>query len=322
MHDPTTWQQILKTAITSTKQLSELLSIPHQNIISDFPLKVPLPFVAKMQQKNPKDPLLLQVLIQSLENLPQPGFSQDPLAEKQYNITDGIIHKYNNRALVTLAGGCAINCRYCFRRHFDYHKNQTNLATTSQAYQYLKNNQTIKEVILSGGDPLLQNDNQLAKIFANLALIPHIQTVRIHSRLPIVIPARITNEFIKVLQSTRLKSVLVVHCNHPQELANDTLQAFKTLTQNSIMVFNQSVLLKNINDNSEVLIALSEKLFQQHVMPYYLHVLDPVQGSQHFALSLAKTKQLQQELLINLPGYLVPKIVIDSVGSSYKQAIS
>ena len=316
------WQHELKNSIDNNHDLLKALNLPTNNIKSKFKLKAPLSFVKKMQPKNPLDPLLLQVLIQNQENITTPGYSTDPLTEKQYNPAQGIIHKYKNRALVILAGGCAINCRYCFRRHFEYSNNQTNLDISSHSFQYIKNNTSIKEIILSGGDPLLHNDEKIKHIIKNIEQIKHVTTIRIHSRLPIVIPSRITNDLLKTLKDSKLNIVIVTHCNHAQELDESTAIAFDKLISAKITLLNQSVLLKNINDSTKILIELSYKLFSQKVIPYYIHALDPVQGSQHFAIDVKHIMQLEDALKTELPGYLVPKFVQDGTNQNYKQTIS
>jgi L-lysine 2,3-aminomutase len=314
-----TWQDHLKQALTSPEKLCQHLGIPHPTCSSPFAFKVPWPFIEKMQPNNPNDPLLLQVLTQPIENQATAGFSSDPLQESHISPTPGVLHKYHGRALITLSGGCAIHCRYCFRRAFDYHHHQTNLHPDSPAYQYICNTPSLHEIILSGGDPLLYPDQRLKKIIENLAKIPHLKRVRIHTRLPIVIPQRITQTLAAALTQTRLQAIMVIHCNHPQELDDNTAQAFKTLKQAGMTLLNQSVLLKNINDNAASLITLSETLFEQGVLPYYLHTLDTVVGSAHFQVTDAVTEQLYRQLLTQCPGYLVPKLVSDGPGHPYKQ---
>lgn len=316
------WQEELKTSINNNHDLLTTLGLPTNNLDSKFKLKAPLSFVAKMQPNNPQDPLLLQVLIQQQENLISTDYSKDPLAEKKSNPAQGVIHKYNNRALIILAGGCAINCRYCFRRHFEYSKNQTNLDTSSAAYQYLKTNKSISEVILSGGDPLLHHDDKIQQIINNLEAIQHIKTIRIHTRLPIVIPNRITSKFVSILKKCQLNIVIVTHCNHPQELDANTKNAFAKLINANITIFNQTVLLKNINDSADILIKLSHKLFAQKIIPYYIHALDAVQGSQHFAKDINEIINLETALKTELPGYLVPKFVKDGINQKFKLPIA
>jgi L-lysine 2,3-aminomutase len=316
------WQAELKQAITSKSDLLRHLKLPtpqHFEADPAFKLRVPWPFVRRMHSGNPQDPLLLQVLPQAREDDDSPGYTQDPLQERQTNPETGVIHKYAGRALLILSGGCAINCRYCFRRHFNYHENTTPLKSDGPAYQYLKNNTSIKEVILSGGDPLLYDDDQLSRVIKTLEGLDHIKRLRIHTRLPIVIPQRITSAFTDLLRHTRFHATLVVHCNHPQELDTHTAHAFDQIRSANIHLLNQSVLLKGINDCSETLIELSETLFEQGVLPYYLHTLDPVQGSAHFDISPKVIHELALDLLKHCPGYLVPKIVSDHPKTAYKR---
>ena len=312
------WQEVLKQAVTNPKELCDYLGLDLPTYHSPFRFKAPWPFIQRMTHNNPNDPLFLQVMNQLQESHTEPGFNQDPLGETHINPTPGVLHKYHGRALITLAGGCAIHCRYCFRRHFDYQKNQTNLSLHSPAYTYLATHSSIEEVILSGGDPLLHQDQKLLDIISHLADIPHLKRIRIHSRLPIVIPQRITARLLSALTSSRLQPILVIHCNHAQELDQHTQQAFSALQQNNITILNQAVLLRGINDDGPTLVSLSEALFSQGVLPYYLHTLDPVAGAAHFDVRPQRIKQCYEYLLSHCPGYLVPKLVTDGPGKAYK----
>ncbi|MBM93543.1 MAG: EF-P beta-lysylation protein EpmB [Legionellales bacterium] len=316
----TDWRIDLKTAVTDHTTLLTHLKLPtHQSVMpTPFPLRVPWPFIHRMKPQDPQDPLLLQVLPQETEHIHAPGYSLDPLQELNKNPVTGIIHKYQGRALLLLAGGCAINCRYCFRRHFNYTANTTPFKKQDTTYQYLQNDRSIQEVILSGGDPLLYDDGPLDRVIQTLESLSHLKRLRIHTRLPIVIPNRITSTFVQRLAQSHLKVTLVVHCNHPQELDITTAEAFDRLRQKGIYVLNQSVLLKGINDDSSTLIELSETLFEQGVLPYYLHQLDPVMGSAHFEVPHDQIKQIEHDLLCALPGYLVPKIVSDQPNTLHK----
>ena len=320
MKNDDSWQVAIQNSITDLSELCELLNI---NLVDDyqqnkFTLRVPREFIAKMQPGNNQDPLLLQILPQAQEQIVAPGFNQDPLQENNSNPIPGLLHKYNNRALLLVAHSCAINCRYCFRREFSYKDN----IIAPQALEYIAEHPEITEVILSGGDPLIAPDKHLAKLITKITAINHVQILRIHTRLPIVIPQRITNELINILVNTRLKVVIVMHCNHPQEICADIKYYCKKLQNNNITLLNQSVLLKNINDNVKALTTLSYKLFDCGVMPYYLHMLDPVAGSCHFEVDAQTAGKLYQELLANLPGYLVPKLVREIPGAKFKVPVS
>ena len=315
------WQQELQQAITSTAELLEILAIDPKacpNLLAQpqqFPLLVPRSFVARMQKNNLNDPLLRQVLPVTEEEKIVAGFGQDPLEENKLIRIPGLLHKYHGRVLITLSDACAINCRFCFRRYFLYQKPNLALA---EILSYLANDKKIYEVILSGGEPLLLNDQKLKSLFVQLAALKHIKYLRIHSRLPIVMPSRITDEFIKCFTSTRLQSIMVMHCNHPNEIDSNVANAMQRLKQANITLLNQSVLLKDINDSASTLIELNNKLFNLGALPYYLHLLDKVQGAAHFKVTKKTARLLIKELLRKLPGYLVPKLVVEQANTAHK----
>ena len=322
------WKQILADVVRDPAELLALLDLPadqlpqHLAASKDFALRVPRPFVARMKPGDWHDPLLLQVLPQGSELDYQPGYSNDPLAEAQSNPKPGIIHKYHGRVLLILSGGCAINCRYCFRRHFPYQANNPSRSEWQASLNYIAEDPTIEEVILSGGDPLTVSDHSLTELIAQLENIPHVKTLRIHSRLPIVIPQRINASFLTLLTATRLNTVMVVHCNHPQEIDDRVGFALQQLSRQGTTVLNQSVLLKGINDDLNTLTELSQRLFQFGVLPYYLHLLDKVEGAAHFDVSEQQAQQLASGLLHCLPGYLVPKLVKEQPGALSKTPLS
>lgn len=309
----TIWQRALSSAITDIPELCDALqlSISDSDAIQraqqSFALRVPREFVARMEKGNPRDPLLLQVLPQAIEMQKTPGFSADPLNENQKNPVPGLLHKYPNRVLLTLTGVCAINCRYCFRKSFPYEENNPSRANWNRALEYISQDENIDEVILSGGDPLILKDNLIAEFVLQLEKISHVERLRIHTRLPIVIPQRVTDEWIAWMQQSRFKIIVVVHCNHANEIDESVLIALKKLRV-AATVLNQSVLLKNINDNAETLVNLSKRLFQADVLPYYLHLLDKVDGAAHFDVTEEKANELMSEIKKQLPGFLVPKL--------------
>lgn len=314
------WRQSLSNAIMDFSTLCEMLSIS-PNAVSDmitaeksFPLRVPREFVARMEKGNPRDPLLLQVLPQAIEMLPTKNYCHDPLQELQKNPVPGLLHKYFGRVLLTLTGGCAIHCRYCFRRHFPYADNLPGRENWQRALQYIADNHTIEEVILSGGDPMLLQDHLLAAFSLQLEKIAHVQRLRIHTRLPIVIPSRVTEDWITWMQKSRFQIVVVVHCNHPNEIDHEVIHALKRLKKAEITLFNQSVLLKGVNDHANTLIELSKKLFQAGVLPYYLHLLDHVQGAAHFDVDEIVAEKLMSEIETKLPGFLVPRLAREVPG--------
>jgi EF-P beta-lysylation protein EpmB len=314
----------LKNLITDPAELLQLLEIDPALLPSAieaaklFPLRVPRSFVARMQKGNVRDPLLRQVLPLGLELNDSPGFTRDPLNEKVANPIPGLLHKYHGRVLLTVVGSCAINCRYCFRRSFAYDENNPGTKGWERVVDYIARDSTITEVILSGGDPLVAPDEHLAALSQKLATIPHVKTLRIHSRLPIVSPERVTAELINWFTASRLRPVLVVHCNHPQEIDLEVRAALQKLKQAGITLLNQAVLLREINDSAEVLIELSEALFDMGVLPYYLHLLDKVQGTAHFDVAEERAQKIIGEMMRRLPGYLVPKLVREVAGAPTK----
>lgn len=318
------WQQSLASAITSWSDLYDLLELDVSNVNfseraqQSFALRVPREFAARMQKANPHDPLLLQILPQAIELQMVDNFSNDPLFEIQKNPVPGLLHKYPNRVLLTLTGGCAINCRYCFRRHFPYDDNLPGRVNWQRAIDYIAADKNLDEVILSGGDPLVLKDHLIAEFVSQLEKIKHIERLRIHTRLPIVIPSRVTAEWIMWMQKTRFHMIVVVHCNHANEIDSTVKNALKKLCAVST-VLNQSVLLKNVNDDATALVNLSKKLFDANVLPYYLHLLDKVQGAAHFDVSEEKADALIAEIKKQLPGFLVPKLAREVPGMLSKR---
>ncbi len=319
------WQKELAAGFKDQKHLLEYLD--HDDIDGSllaqqqFSTRVPKKFADKMRKQDLDCPLLKQVLPSQAELQLIDGYVVDPLKENQFNVMPGLLHKYHGRVLVTIAGSCAINCRYCFRRHFPYNENQINLNQWQNIVDYIKNDSSINEIIFSGGDPLMVQNQRLKKYIFDLETIKHIDTLRFHTRMPIVLPERIDSEFLDLMNQTSLNKVMVVHCNHPQELCQQTKNIFLELQQSNVILLNQSVLLKGINDNIQTLARLSRKLFQQGVLPYYLHLLDKVEGSAHFDTTLKDAKQIYKNLQTILPGYLVPKLVQEIAGEKNKTRI-
>jgi EF-P beta-lysylation protein EpmB len=319
------WQKKLAQGFSTASELLHFLELSTAYSLDaqkQFPSKIPLSFAMRMQKGNPDDPLLRQVLAVDEELMDVPGFSLDPLQEEQFNPHKGLLHKYKGRVLLTLTGACAINCRFCFRRHFPYQKNNPGRAGWKEVFNYIRNDPSIFEVILSGGDPLLATDNVLSEIISELCGISHITTLRFHTRIPVVFPERIDEAFLALLASTPLRKVIVLHTNHPQELNEEVGNVLKALTQQGCHLLNQSVLLAGINDDVETLSALSQTLFSYGVLPYYLHLLDKVQGTAHFDVLYDNALQLHQELRSSLPGYLVPRLAFESPGASSKIIVS
>lgn len=325
--DENSWQKDLSQVITDPKKLLSLLDIEpleylqHFKAKQLFPVRVPLPFIKRMKKGDFNDPLLKQVMPLSSEFVVSEGFMTDPLEEHD-TVAEGLLHKYKNRVLMIVRAGCAVNCRYCFRRHFPYQDNSPNKQRWQQALTYINNHEEISEVIFSGGDPLMAKDDYLAWLVKQIEAIPHVKRLRIHTRLPVVIPNRITKELVNLLSQTRLKATMVFHINHTNEIDDDFAKALEPLREARIPLFNQSVLLNGVNDDSDILIELSEKMFDIGITPYYLHLFDPVQGAAHFDVSEKKAITIVNEMLANLPGFLMPKLVREIAGQTNKTPIN
>lgn len=307
------WLRDLATAFNDPIALLNYLELPVSEFEQDiqarklFALRVPRPFAEKMEKGNRHDPLFLQAMSLAEEFLEAEGFSQDPL-EEQHSPAPNILHKYHNRLLFMLKNSCAINCRYCFRRHFPYNEVKSGKASWDQSLAYIAEHRELEEVILSGGDPLMAKDSEIDWLLSRLEQIPHINTLRIHSRLPVVIPNRITDELCQRLAASRLNCVLVTHINHANEIDQTFAEKIAKLKQAGVVLLNQSVLLKGVNDNAQTLKALSDKLFGYGILPYYLHLLDKVQGASHFFIEDYQASLIYQELQRITSGYLVPKL--------------
>ena len=322
------WQQQLRDAIRDGATLLASLGLSaedgawSQEAARQFPVRVPLPFLRRMRYGDINDPLLKQVLAVPEEDQAVPGWSNDPLAEVAANPVPGLIHKYQGRVLLLPTSACAVNCRYCFRRHFPYGDNQLNNEALAKAIDYIAADSSLEEVILSGGDPLILQDSALHKLLERLSAVPHLQRVRIHSRLPVVIPARITNDLLDALGQSRLRSVMVIHCNHPNELDDELAEALNHLRQSGVPVLNQSVLLKNINDDTDVLVSLQQRLFDEAgVLPYYLHLPDKVAGTWHFDVDEEHASTVMKAMRMRLPGFLVPRLAREVPGEGAKRVL-
>ena len=321
------WKTELSHCVNSIDELLNQLGLKAEDLntteqaTNEFPIKVPQSFVQLMEYGNPNDPLLKQVLPITSELQVDNNFSTDPVDESSFNPVPGIVHKYRNRVLMIISPNCAINCRYCFRRHFPYDENRQSKQQWLKALDYLKTKPEINEVIFSGGDPLAANDHFLRWLTAEIESIQHIKRLRIHTRLPVVIPSRVDDQLLNWLGNTRLKPTLVLHINHANEIDEALCQGVDRLKKSGITVLNQSVLLKGINDNSDQLISLSEKLFDAGIMPYYLHMLDPVQGASHFDVSMDRAVEIFRQIQTELPGFLVPKLVQERASERSKSLI-
>ena len=274
-----------------------------------FPLLVPLSYVRRMQPGNVRDPLLRQVLPLREEKNASPGFSLDAVDDLAARQAPGLLQKYHGRALLVTTGSCAVHCRYCFRRDYPYDDEPRRLDDWTAALDVLSSDSTIREVILSGGDPLMLTDRRLEELCCRLAAIPHVDRIRIHSRLPIVLPSRVTARLIDSLRRLRPQTIFVVHANHANEVRDDCQAALQKLIHSGFPVLNQAVLLRNINDSADALEQLSLALINIGVMPYYLHQLDRVTGTAHFEVPASTGLALIEQLRSRLPGYAVPQYV-------------
>ncbi len=312
-----TTQTLCKTLQLNPKAVQSLKI----DLNSPFPLKVPREFLAQMQPNDPSDPLLKQILPLQIENETAAGFSKDPVNDLTFNPTPSLIHKYHGRVLLIASPKCDIHCRYCFRRHFPYSE-QVNTQHWQKALNYIAQDPSIHEVILSGGDPMSLSEKGLVQLIKKIEAIPHIKTLRIHSRTPVVAPSKAPIQTLIVwAKHTRLNKVLVVHCNHANELSPQTQQLFSLYKEAGFHLLNQSVLLKGINDQVKILEALSHKLFEQGVLPYYLNQLDQVQGAAHFEVDRYTALNLHNQLRKCLSGYLLPNLVQDTSNPFYKVPI-
>lgn len=318
------WQTDLANAVSDPAELLRLLELdasllePARAASREFPLRVPRSFVTRMRKRDPFDPLLRQVLPLGAELEPQPDFTHDAVGDLASRAEPGVLHKYHGRVLLITTGACAVNCRYCFRRHFPYAEESARAAGWQPALQYIRSDASIAEVILSGGDPLSLSDRILADLVSRLQAIPHVRTLRIHTRQPIVLPSRVDAELLSWLRNCHLRKVVVVHVNHARELSAEVTQALEKLQDAGATLFNQSVLLRGVNDSAEVLAELSQQLFTAGVIPYYLHMLDRVKGAAHFDVPDNEAREIARGLRARLPGYLVPRLVREIPGAPAK----
>lgn len=320
------WQTALANAIREPAELLQYLKLPETLLngaiaaSESFALRVPRGYCQRIEQGNPDDPLLRQILPLDAELIHDHAFTHDPVGDLAAVEASALIHKYQGRVLIITTPACAVHCRYCFRRHFPYQKNRAE-QDWQDSVDYIRNHSDIHEVILSGGDPLSLTETRLKNLTDKLLNIPHIKTLRLHTRQPIVLPERVNTGLLNWLDSLPWKIVMVLHCNHANEIDSSVAHALNNLRQHQVTLLNQSVLLAGVNDNAETLINLSQKLFEHHVLPYYLHRLDKVQGAKHFYVENEKASQLVNEIRNCLPGYLVPKLVEEKAGEKSKIAI-
>lgn len=322
----------MKQAIRSANELllavgleSETRELPKEAL--DFPVFVPTPFLQRIKKGNPNDPLLRQVLPVPDEGISPKHYSTDPLGEQAATLGDGLLKKYQKRVLVIASGACAVNCRYCFRRHFPYETAAIGQQRWTETIAAVAADDSINEVILSGGDPLTVSDGSLEQIFTRIGDIEHVRRIRIHTRLPIVIPQRVTDSLLESIWSFRKSRtgrqvIVVVHSNHANELDDSVCDSLRLLDQSATQLLNQSVLLAGVNDDADTLVDLSERLLTANVLPYYLHQLDPISGTSHFEISVEKGRELINAIRARLPGYAVPRYVQELEGEPNKTVLA
>jgi EF-P beta-lysylation protein EpmB len=325
---PATWQAELRLAIRDPAQLIAALELPDsllepaQRAAESFPLFAPWPFVRRMAKGDIHDPLLRQVLPLADELASPPDYSADPVGDADACQTPGLLHKYHGRALLISTGACAVHCRYCFRREYPYSDSPKSPADWQPAIDRLAADASIDEAILSGGDPLTLVDAHLAELTQRLARAPHLRRLRIHTRLPIMIPQRVTDELLGWLRGSQLAPIMVIHANHPQEIDDEVAAALARLVDAGIPVLNQAVLLRGVNDSEAALTGLCRRLIDLRVMPYYLHQLDRVRGAAHFDVPISRGLELISALRRALPGYAVPRYVQEVAGEANKRVLA
>lgn len=321
---PDAWRAAIRTAVRDTQELIDILGLDASELDYDmdpsFPLFIPHGYIRRMNRHDPYDPLLLQVLPRKVESHSHPQYLEDPLAERAATVVPGMIKKYPNRVLLIAATTCAVNCRFCFRRHFPYEEHRAR--SFELALSSIRADVTIEEVILSGGDPLVMTDHQLNNLIKQINEIPHVKRIRIHTRLPVAIPERITHKFISLLKYSRATPVLVFHFNHANEIDDQVGMAMGSLKEQNFTLLNQSVLLSGINDQAELLAELSLRMFEVGILPYYLHLPDKVSGTSHFDPGLRQSMQIFSQLQELLPGYLVPRLVREIPGAVSKEILA
>jgi EF-P beta-lysylation protein EpmB len=324
----TRWQQAVRTAVRDPVELCRRLKLPAEyeavavRAARHFPVFAPEGFIRRMRPGDPADPLLRQVLPLAEEEQESLGFTADPLQEDAATRQPGLLQKYHGRALLIATGACAIHCRYCFRRNFPYGEAPRSLDDWQPALEHIAADASIAEVILSGGDPLMLTDQRLAELAERIAAIPHVRRLRVHSRVPIVIPERVCAELIDWLTGSRLTPVMVVHANHPAEVDAEVAAGLSRLVDAGLLVLNQAVLVRGVNDSADTLAGLCERLIELRVSPYYLHQLDRVAGAAHFEVPESRGLELMQELRRRLPGYAVPRYVRETPGAPNKEILA
>ncbi len=320
------WRGEIREAIRDMGELCRRLGLSAElggrAAAGEFSVFVPPSYLARIQPGEAADPLLRQVLPVAEETVRVEGFVADPVGDGVAMLRPGVLQKYAGRALLITTGACAVHCRYCFRRHFPYDEAPHGVAEWERALASIAADDSIREVILSGGDPFMLSDDQLEKLVEKITAIPHIRRLRVHTRLPVMIPSRVTEQLLVWLTGSRLASVMVIHANHAQELDGHVAESLERLQQAGVMLLNQAVLLRGVNDTVDAQVALSERLIEVGVAPYYLHQLDRVAGAAHFEVPVAEGRRIVNEMRVRLPGYAVPRYVQEEPGELNKVVLA
>jgi L-lysine 2,3-aminomutase len=322
------WQADFAAAVTDPAELASLLGLPEswvgpaREAARMFPMRVPRSFVARMRRGDPTDPLLRQVLPVAEELEHTAGRSSDPLQEADARRAPGLLHKYCGRALLIATGACAMHCRYCFRREFPYEDQQSDTGRWHDALAALAADPSIEELILSGGDPLSLGDARLQSLSRALADIPQLRSLRLHTRNAVVLPSRVDDGLVEWIKGLPWRVTVVLHVNHAQELEGDAVEAIARLRSTGALLLNQSVLLRGVNDDAATLVALSKRLHELGVLPYYLHLTDAVNGTAHFDVDELRGRAIVDALARALPGYLVPRLVREVPGEEAKVVLA
>lgn len=325
---PASWQSELAAALTTPEALAEALGLDPNTLGTvarqppAFRMLVPASYVRRMRRGDPRDPLLLQVLPSEREAEDFTGFTADPVGERAAMRAPGLLKKYDGRALLITTSACAVHCRYCFRREFPYSDHLDEVRRWQGALEEIARDTSIEEIILSGGDPLSLSDSRLTSLTDALVKVPHLRRLRVHTRQPVVLPSRVDSGLLTWLKGLRLPTVVVLHSNHPNEINDEVREACAALRASGVTLLNQTVLLRDINDRPDVLIQLSHRLFDAGVLPYYLHVLDPVRGAAHFDVPDEIAQRIVGEVSARLPGYLVPRLVREVHGAPAKVSLA
>lgn len=322
------WQEGLREALTDPAELLAALGLDPAlhgaalEAAGRFPLKVPRPFLARIARGDASDPLLRQVLPAAEELEEAAGYVGDPVGDLASAQSPGLLHKYAGRALLVATGSCAIHCRYCFRREFPYGEQLASSGRFREALRHIAEDPSLEEVILSGGDPLSLSNARLAELGTGIEAIPHVRRLRIHTRHPVVLPGRVDDGLLAWLGGLRLPVVMVIHANHAAEIDAGAEAALSALAARGVLLLNQSVLLRGVNDSLAALQALSKRLAEVRVLPYYLHLLDRVRGAAHFEVAEDEARVLVEGLRNSLPGYLVPRLVREVPGERSKTPVA